>query len=186
MIDIYFIRHGESQANADGVIAGSLDSPLTERGIRQARDAAKVILAGGIRFDVIISSSLSRAHNTASIIAKAVEYPLNEIVVIDELQEKGAGGFEGGAIGALYAANDEEMRQAGAESFVNFAERVTRANALIKKRAIGTTLVVGHAGVYRMAQTLRQGLHPDEMKNMKKVPNGKLMEYPLREDIKIE
>ena len=180
MIDVYFIRHGESQANADGVIAGSLDSPLTSRGVQQAHDAAKGVLVDGIRFDTIISSSLSRAHNTARIIARTVGYSLSEIIVIDELREKGAGSFEGGAVDVLYAANEEEMRQAGAESFIDFAARVTRANAVIEERAIGATLVVGHSGVYRMARALHQGLHPAEMQNMEKVPNGKLMEYPLK------
>ena len=33
---LYFVRHAESQANAEGRFAGQQDSPLTERGRRQA------------------------------------------------------------------------------------------------------------------------------------------------------
>lgn len=178
-VKLYFIRHGESQANAEGVIAGSTDVLLTERGIEQAREVAEVILLRGIQIDTIISSTLSRAYDTAKIIAEAVGYSGAKIIAIDELQEKGAGSFEGCPINVLYAANDEEMRQAGAESFADFAKRVEQANKMIEKHARGTTLIVGHAGIYRMAQVLYYKLPPSEMKNMARVPNGELKEYPL-------
>lgn len=179
MAEIYFVRHGESQANASGVIAGSLDVLLTEKGIRQARDAGEMVVKNGMQIDTIISSPLSRAYETAKIIAETIHYPLDKIIVIDELREKRAGNFEGGTVGALYAATDEEMRQAGAESFADFAERVRRANAMVKMHAKGTTLIVGHAGIYRMAQTLYRNLPPADMKAMGKVANGKIVEYPL-------
>jgi probable phosphoglycerate mutase len=179
MRTIYFVRHGESEANAAGVIAGSTNSPLTAKGVQQAHDEASMIAESDLRFDVIISSPLSRAHDTAKIIAEAIGYPVEAIVLIDELQEKAAGAFEGGTIEALYAASDDEIYRAGGEGFMDFAERVKRANTQIDHYAQGVTLVVGHAGIYRMAQVVYQGLTPAHMVDMEKVPNGKLMDYPL-------
>ncbi len=179
MTSLYFIRHGESQANADGVIAGSLDSPLTEKGVAQAHAVAKAILADNIQIDTIIASPLSRAHDTAKIVANTIEYSIRDIILVEELQEKAAGDFEGSAIDLLYAATDEEMRRARAESFDDFAERVKQANDKIREHAKGVSLVVGHAGIYRMAQVLYRGLPPSDMKIMKSVPNGQLKEYPL-------
>ncbi len=67
MKNAYFIRHGESQANADINYMGS-DPPLTEKGRLQAREAAKILKDKHI--DVIVSSPSLRTFDTAKIIAK--------------------------------------------------------------------------------------------------------------------
>ncbi len=56
---IYFVRHGESEANLKGVFAGQRDnSLLTEKGKQQARVTAQNIKNKGILIDRIISSPL--------------------------------------------------------------------------------------------------------------------------------
>ena len=179
MTKIYFIRHGESEANAAGVIAGGSESPLTEKGIAQAHHEAAVLREKNVVIDTIISSPLSRAYDTAVIIAEEIGYSKDAIVIVDDLSEKVGGTFEGGPIGVLYAAPPDVAKAAGAESFDEFAARMRRANKVVLEKARGTTLVVAHAGVHRMAQCLAQGLSPSEMPNMEKVPNGVLMAYPL-------
>lgn len=176
---IYFVRHGESEANAAGVIAGASESPLTAKGIGQAKQAAEAVREAGRHFDMIITSPLSRAYDTAMIIAEVLGYPREAIIVIDELHEKGAGTFEGGPLDALYAASPEEARAAGAESYDDFAARVKRATAQVLNDAQGETLVVAHAGVHRMAQCLAQGHLPSAMPDMDRVPNGQILTYPL-------
>src|SRR5687768_8896663 len=70
---IYFIRHGEAEANAQGLLAGTRnDSPLTDRGRAQAKDAAELVAK--LPIEVMIVSPLSRAQETASIIAEAIGY----------------------------------------------------------------------------------------------------------------
>jgi len=176
---IYFARHGQSVANAKGVIAGISDSQLTEKGIQQARNEAARIHAEGIRFDMILSSPLSRAYDTAMVIAEVNGFSKEGIILVDDLREKAAGDFEGKPIHELYDATREEIVQAGAESFDEFAARVRRANAEIAKYAIGITLVVGHAGFYRMAQAVAKELPPAEMVRIPKPDNSRLLEYPL-------
>jgi len=58
---IYFVRHGESEANLKGVFAGQQEnSILSEKGKIQAKETANKIKLEGIKIDLIISSPLKR------------------------------------------------------------------------------------------------------------------------------
>lgn len=177
--EIYFARHGESVANASGVIAGWLDSPLTQKGVAQAQSEAVFMQHAGLKFDIIFSSPLSRAFDTANIIARHVDYSPEKIIVIDDLREKNGGTYEGALIGSLNAATDEDIVAAGGETFEVFAERVKRANSEIVRLARGRCLVVAHSGLYRMALCVHNNLPPSSMSTILKPGNGKLMKYPL-------
>ena len=68
---IYFVRHGETAANREGRIEGqSLDESLTEAGSRQI-ESVLPLLPGD--FDLLFSSPLKRATQSAEIIAKYTE-----------------------------------------------------------------------------------------------------------------
>lgn len=70
--DLYYItllRHGESTGNAGGYLQGQADFPLSDTGREQAEALAARWLAEGVIFDRIVSSPLSRARETAEIIA---------------------------------------------------------------------------------------------------------------------
>jgi broad specificity phosphatase PhoE len=64
---IYFVRHGESEGNI-GTIRQSSDTPLSPHGRQQAEIIAQ--RASHLTFDVIISSTLKRAEETAQAISK--------------------------------------------------------------------------------------------------------------------
>ncbi|MCU1545113.1 MAG: histidine phosphatase family protein [Homoserinimonas sp.] len=64
---IAFIRHGQTDWNAAGRMQGTSDIPLNDTGRNQAREAVAVLQDD--RWDVIVSSPLSRARETATIIA---------------------------------------------------------------------------------------------------------------------
>jgi len=69
MKTIYFVRHGESETNAGSVQLGT-DSALTEKGEKQARFIAK--RCADIPHDVLVSSTLKRAKDTAGFISEAI------------------------------------------------------------------------------------------------------------------
>ncbi|WES69191.1 2,3-diphosphoglycerate-dependent phosphoglycerate mutase GpmB [Superficieibacter sp. HKU1] len=69
MLQVYLVRHGETQWNAERRIQGQSDSPLTEKGERQAHQVGERAKALGITH--IISSDLGRTRQTAAIIADA-------------------------------------------------------------------------------------------------------------------
>lgn len=65
---LFLLRHGETDWNKEWKLQGFTDIPLNEKGIAQAQEAAKRY--ADLPFDVVISSPLQRALNTARIIAE--------------------------------------------------------------------------------------------------------------------
>jgi uncharacterized phosphatase len=90
---LYFIRHGLSQGNIDGVWSGTIDTPLSPLGKKQAKEAGQK--AKGLRIDYIISSPLSRAHDTAKIVAKEIGCLADKIHINELFIERHFGELEG-------------------------------------------------------------------------------------------
>jgi broad specificity phosphatase PhoE len=67
---LFLVRHADTVFTEQGLIHGSLDSPLSEAGRRQARQAAERLR--GEEFEVLYSSPLGRAMATADIIGQAI------------------------------------------------------------------------------------------------------------------
>ena len=86
-----FVRHGESEANRDGVIQGRIPSRLTELGRRQAAETGAWFRERPPA--VILTSPLTRARQTAEIIA--AEAGLAEVREMEALTEIDAGIFSG-------------------------------------------------------------------------------------------
>ncbi|AFG38779.1 histidine phosphatase family protein [Spirochaeta africana] len=70
---VYFIRHGESEGNSQGILQGRQDYPLSELGREQCRAAATYLADRGIEH--VLTSPLLRARETADIIASAAGLP---------------------------------------------------------------------------------------------------------------
>lgn len=67
---IYIVRHGQDEDNANGILNGHRDQPLTKIGEMQAGEIAKEIKDADMQFDVVLSSPLKRTFLTAEIISK--------------------------------------------------------------------------------------------------------------------
>ncbi len=95
--EFYFIRHGESQSNATpGMAAGAnYDSPLTERGARQAKLLGSRLKREGVKFDRVYSSSLDRARKTARYILEAMGETKRRVPAVDALIEQQIPGWRG-------------------------------------------------------------------------------------------
>ena len=90
-ITLTFIRHGESQANADGVVDTTVPGPaLTALGQEQAAKLADKLKDGG--YDGVYASQLLRSEQTAAPTAKALG---KQVTVLPGLNEISAGWFEG-------------------------------------------------------------------------------------------
>ena len=134
-----FLRHGETSSNFEDTIAGSLDVPLTARGIEQSRVAAILLRDRGITS--IHSSALRRARDTANCVADSLGLSVN---VIAELGERSWGELEGKPR-RLRIAGDTP---AGGETPEAFRARILQG--LAKIRADGLPLIVAHSGVFRV------------------------------------
>lgn len=74
MKTIYLMRHGQTLFNVMKLNQGQCDSPLTEAGIEQAKNAGKWYQDHGITFDAVYSSSSERACDTAELASDHMPY----------------------------------------------------------------------------------------------------------------
>ncbi|MBI5065415.1 histidine phosphatase family protein [Candidatus Woesearchaeota archaeon] len=98
MLDLYFFRHGECEMNlAEPAVFGgrSNNSPLTEKGVRQAELLGERFVRENWSFDEIYASPAVRAKDTAVISCSKMGVSLDKIVIIDELQERHWGDYDG-------------------------------------------------------------------------------------------
>mgnify|MGYP001280523921 FL=1 len=78
-MNLILIRHGQSEWNALNQFTGWKDPDLTAKGIEEAHNAGRIINNLKINFDLVFTSALIRAHNTAEIILKEINQPLSTI-----------------------------------------------------------------------------------------------------------
>ena len=78
---IYIIRHGQTEQNNRKLLTGRANYQLNETGISQAREAGAWIQENGIHFDIVFSSPLDRALDTAALAAPGVEMRVDERLI---------------------------------------------------------------------------------------------------------
>ncbi|MCA0977126.1 histidine phosphatase family protein [Qipengyuania flava] len=92
-VEIYLIRHGETLWNHQGRYQGSLDSPLTEQGIEQARSCGAALAKCEVAVDHWHVSPLGRAQQTSAIVRSFGNYPRARST--ERLAEVTAGSWDG-------------------------------------------------------------------------------------------
>ena len=151
---VLLVRHGQSEWNAIGRWQGQADSPLSDQGRLQAREAARAVGA----VDAVWASDLQRAVETATIIAESIG--VGPVVVDPDLRERDAGEFSG-----LTRAEIEERfpgflaasrRPPGWEPDEDLLARALKALRRIAAEVPGGDVVaVTHGGlVYQLEQHL--------------------------------
>ena len=106
MLQVYLVRHGETQWNAERRIQGQSDSPLTQKGEDQAKQVGDRVRSLGITH--IITSDLGRTRRTAEIIADACGC---EVIADPRLRELNMGVLEQRHIDTLTVEEEEWRRQ---------------------------------------------------------------------------
>ncbi len=155
MTHLYLIRHGEAICNVDPIIGGMKgDSGLTDRGVQQAECLrGRLAATGEIAADVLISSTLLRARQTAEIIASALELPIiweNDMREIDVGQADGYSHEEAWAKFGPPDFDEDPYRPIapGGENWGQFMLRVHSSLHRILQQYEGKTIViVCHGGV---------------------------------------
>ena len=93
MNEIYLIRHGETEWNAQGRFQGKLDSALTDTGVQQAAAIGRCLAGLDLSVDAFVSSPLGRTRQTAAIIAGSAQLPAAQCD--DRLAEVSLGSWDG-------------------------------------------------------------------------------------------
>lgn len=156
----FFVRHGESEANATGVFSGRRDSPLTDRGRRQADVVADALRDSA--FDRIVATPLSRSLDTALVIARRRKMPVyveRDLIEIDVGERTGATYDE---VRGLPAWRDDGfVAWPGGETLEQVLERALRAIRRLARETPGAAvLVIGHGGVTRILVSHFLGILP--------------------------
>jgi probable phosphoglycerate mutase len=146
MTQLYLVRHGETDWNLARRVQGSTDIPLNETGRAQARATGELLASRS--WDAIISSPLSRAFETASIIAGYIGLGAPE--TLDSIVERGYGAAEGLDHDEIDARFPGNTPVPGRESRENVTARVLPALVELADRHAGEAIiVVAHGGVIR-------------------------------------
>ena len=151
------VRHGETAANLDGVWHGSIDTPLTQRGLSQADRVARYLGEKHADASAIYASPLERARRTAQAIADGLGLP---VALEDGLAEYHLGSWEGKSYRDLFhehrlfhrIKDDPDFAPHGGESPRQVTDRFVGALRRIADRhPASRVIVVAHGGALSLA-----------------------------------
>ncbi|WP_437584851.1 histidine phosphatase family protein [Paramicrobacterium sp. CJ85] len=175
---ITFVRHGQTDWNKQRRIQGRTDIPLNDIGRRQARDAGAA-LAALAPWDLIVSSPLGRARETAEIIGGSLD--LASPLLIDGLAERAHGEMEGMTFDERQAAFPGDAVVPGLESREEVIERVLaalRASAQIAEAS--RVLAVTHGGV--IGSLVRYATDGEQPTAGQLISNGSFHDFTWSDD----
>jgi broad specificity phosphatase PhoE len=161
MPTIYYIRHGETEWNAQGRLQGVLDIPLNDLGRKQAAKAGGILadlFARDGRSEVSLSfvaSPLGRARLTMELVRATLKMPPRDYAVDDRLREIGYGQWEGSTLAQMqlsdpevFAARESDkwtVPPPGGESYASVQARMSDWYDQLKT----DTVAVAHGGTAR-------------------------------------
>ncbi|WP_348645288.1 histidine phosphatase family protein [Methylobacterium sp. BTF04] len=163
---LYFVRHGQTDWNAEGRLQGQRDIPLNAEGLRQAAEAAARLAAvAGADLATLdfAASPLLRTRRTMEVMRSRLGFPEDGYRLDPRLKEISFGAWEGATWAeirrrdaARAAARDRSRWEyqspgEGGESYAMLAERVAPALADLT----GPTVIVAHGGVARAILVIR-------------------------------
>jgi len=157
---LYLIRHGATEGSEEKRYKGSIDVPLSEKGIEQIRMTTEFIRAtlGDSALSAVYSSPLSRAFRSAGIMA--APFGLQPMVVSD-LRERHFGIWEGMTLNEIsekypdefkaWACNPLEHSPLGGESTLQVRDRIMPAyEEIVLRHPDESIAIAGHGGVNRI------------------------------------
>lgn len=155
MLEVIFVRHGESEMNRQGLYCGWTNSVLTENGVSQAEIVGKKLAHEKI--DLIITSDLDRCLMTAQIINKSHK---SKLIKETSLKELNFGDWEGLSYDMICKEYPKEVKEwqedyisfimPNGESLFQMHQRVNTAfYKIVNKYKEGKILIVSHSGVIR-------------------------------------
>tara|TARA_B100000575_G_scaffold172467_1_gene138166 strand:- start:2466 stop:3095 length:630 start_codon:yes stop_codon:yes gene_type:complete len=109
MNKLVLLRHGQSQWNLENRFTGLEDVPLTEEGIKEAKNAGFLIKKNNIKFDKVFSSNLKRANKTAEITLKHAK--LDYLFINNELIFERSSNLNERDYGDLVGLNKKETAE---------------------------------------------------------------------------
>ncbi len=161
---ITLLRHGESIGNAEERWQGQSDYPLNDHGRSQAQALAQRWVSERIVFDLIITSPLERARETAEIIGSALDVKVESEPLWLERNVGEIAGLTPADLRERYPQpsfiNPFEALASDGEGDWELFLRAGQALHVLLKRSPGNYLVVSHGGILNLAMHAVVGITP--------------------------
>jgi len=156
MNKIFLVRHGQDEDNANGILNGRRDTPLTKLGRQQAQTVAEKLRDNGI--EVIYASPLKRAYETARIVAETLG--VDEVITDEHLMEREFGVLTGKPVADISKYSSKTLQTdrvlyfieaEGAEDFPTLYQRGKKILEEISQRHPNKNiLIVAHGDIGKM------------------------------------
>ena len=175
---LYVVRHGETIWNKEKRVQGISDIPLSEKGIKDAFELQTLVST--LKLDVVISSPLTRARETAKILVNST-LPIN---TDDRIKERDWGLNEGAMIDSVDRWDCWDVilntKVNNIEPIQDFMYRVSSFLEDIKIRYKNkNVLVVTHSAVIRVIHYMLGGIPEDANLSRINIPNLRILEYKM-------
>jgi probable phosphoglycerate mutase len=158
------VRHGATAANSAGLrCGGDLDMPMSAEGREQAAALALRVAALQPGVDLIVTSGLRRARETAEVVARAL--PATPVVVEPGFDERRLGQWNLWPVAQTQPWLEAGRTPPGGESDEDFAARIGAALRAVRPHLRRHTLLVGSRGVARMLGAIAGRRHPVRLDN---------------------
>jgi uncharacterized phosphatase len=178
MKTIYFVRHGESDANSRRIMAGTvMDVGLTSKGRTQAKKAGQDLKDKNI--DLIVSSPMKRATETAEIIAKEIDYNPKKIIMNPLFIERDFGVYSKGPVDIFVDALDKDDLHESVEKVSVMEKRVTAGLSWLAGQKADRIVLVSHGDVSAVLRLIHQKLPHSHMYKLKDHGNAEIYEFTL-------
>ena len=178
MKTVFFVRHGESESNAAGFLAGSgCDEPLTATGREQAKKAGQDLADKSI--ELIVSSPMLRTIETAEIIATEIGYDPTKIVQNPLFIERRYGNYEGIDWRVYQKDFDNGSVDDSVETPEDMYSRLNEALEWVGKQKAERILVVSHGGASRAVRVIIAKQHHSHMYKLEALGNAAIYEFTL-------
>ena len=117
-LNLYLIRHGQTEYNAAGIVQGWCDSPLTAEGKAGAAQTGNAIAQAQIRFAAAYCSTSPRTAATTQIILQHAQQPHTTPTPLDDLREYHFGSFEGQPSARIHQTIAQELGYGNVEDWL--------------------------------------------------------------------
>lgn len=154
-MNIYLVRHGETDWNKKRILMGRADVPLNSDGIMQAEATAKKLAK--VDFDVCFYSPQLRARKTAKIICEERRI---EIIKDDLLMETDAGDFSGKNLDEIDW--DAYSKDSSVESGMHVMARALAFMNRLNNLVADNVLIVSHSGLIKNLAFILRGGKPED------------------------
>jgi 2,3-bisphosphoglycerate-dependent phosphoglycerate mutase len=192
--NLILVRHGQSEWNSKNLFTGWKDPGLTELGVKEAKNAGKLIADKGILFDLMYTSMLTRAQKTGDLILQEMRHPEITIIKNEALNERNYGSLAGlNKDDARKKWGDDQVHiwrrsfdipPPDGESLKDTAERVLpyfKSEIMPKVIEGSSILIAAHGNSLRSLIMELDSISSEEIVNLE-IPTGAPIQYIFNED----